>query len=91
MIEERMRAARRIHTADRVVIDDVEARRCAKAMGLAINGTLGIGPSEMRAVVSATGGASDALLSSSATALLADVSSWRNIGFADKLADFTAF
>ena len=28
--------------ADRVVIDDLEARRCAKAMGLAILGTLGI-------------------------------------------------
>jgi predicted nucleic acid-binding protein len=31
-----------IHSADRVVIDDLEARRCAKAMGLAIIGTLGI-------------------------------------------------
>lgn len=30
------------HPADRVVIDDLEARRCAKAMGLAIIGTLGI-------------------------------------------------
>jgi predicted nucleic acid-binding protein len=30
------------HSADRVVIDDLEARRCAKAMGLAIIGTLGI-------------------------------------------------
>ena len=29
------------HSADRVVIDDLEARRCAKAMGLAIIGTLG--------------------------------------------------
>lgn len=28
--------------SDRVVIDDLEARRCAKAMGLAIIGTLGI-------------------------------------------------
>jgi predicted nucleic acid-binding protein len=28
--------------ADRVVIDDLEGRRCAKAMGLAIIGTLGI-------------------------------------------------
>ncbi|MGB5833571.1 MAG: DUF3368 domain-containing protein [Thiohalocapsa sp.] len=31
-----------IHSADRVVIDHLEARRCAKAMGLAIIGTLGI-------------------------------------------------
>jgi predicted nucleic acid-binding protein len=31
-----------MHAADRVVIDDLEARRCAKAMGLAIIGTLGI-------------------------------------------------
>lgn len=31
-----------MHCADRVVIDDLEARRCAKAMGLAIIGTLGI-------------------------------------------------
>jgi len=31
-----------VHSADRVVIDDLEARRCAKAMGLAIIGTLGI-------------------------------------------------
>jgi predicted nucleic acid-binding protein len=31
-----------IHSADRVVIDDLEARRCAKAVGLAIIGTLGI-------------------------------------------------
>lgn len=31
-----------IHPAERVVIDDLEARRCAKAMGLAIIGTLGI-------------------------------------------------
>jgi predicted nucleic acid-binding protein len=31
-----------MHSADRVVIDDLEARRCAKAMGLAIIGTLGI-------------------------------------------------
>ena len=30
------------HSTDRVVIDDLEARRCAKAMGLAIIGTLGI-------------------------------------------------
>ena len=30
------------HASDRVVIDDLEARRCAKAMGLAIIGTLGI-------------------------------------------------
>jgi predicted nucleic acid-binding protein len=30
------------HGADRVVIDDLEARRCAKAMGLANIGTLGI-------------------------------------------------
>ncbi|MBK1719146.1 DUF3368 domain-containing protein [Thiocystis violacea] len=30
------------HSADRVVIDDLQARRCAKAMGLAIIGTLGI-------------------------------------------------
>ncbi|MBK1724926.1 DUF3368 domain-containing protein [Thiocystis violacea] len=30
------------HAADRVVIDDLAARRCAKAMGLAIIGTLGI-------------------------------------------------
>ncbi|WP_296899373.1 DUF3368 domain-containing protein [Thiohalocapsa sp.] len=30
------------HSADRVVIDDLEARRCANAMGLAIIGTLGI-------------------------------------------------
>ena len=28
--------------ADRVVIDDLEARRCAKAMGLAVIGTLGL-------------------------------------------------
>jgi predicted nucleic acid-binding protein len=31
-----------LHGADRVVIDDLEARRCAKAMGLANIGTLGI-------------------------------------------------
>jgi predicted nucleic acid-binding protein len=31
-----------VHAADRVVIDDLEARRCAKTMGLAIIGTLGI-------------------------------------------------
>ncbi len=31
-----------MHSADRVVIDDLEARRCAKAMGLTIIGTLGI-------------------------------------------------
>jgi len=31
-----------MHAAERVVIDDLEARRCAKAMGLAIIGTLGI-------------------------------------------------
>ena len=31
-----------VHSTDRVVIDDLEARRCAKAMGLAIIGTLGI-------------------------------------------------
>jgi len=31
-----------LHGADRVVIDDLEARRCAKAMGLAIIGTLGV-------------------------------------------------
>jgi len=30
------------HKAERVVIDDLEARRCAKAMGLGIVGTLGI-------------------------------------------------
>lgn len=30
------------HDAERVVIDDLEARRCAKAMGLAIIGILGI-------------------------------------------------
>lgn len=30
------------HSADRVVIDDLEARRCAKSLGLAIIGTLGI-------------------------------------------------
>jgi len=30
------------NASDRVVIDDLEARRCAKAMGLAIIGTLGI-------------------------------------------------
>ena len=30
------------HNAERVVIDDLEARRCAKAMGLNIIGTLGI-------------------------------------------------
>ncbi len=30
------------HNAERVVIDDLEARRCAKAMGLEIIGTLGI-------------------------------------------------
>ncbi len=30
------------NTSDRVVIDDLEARRCAKAMGLAVIGTLGI-------------------------------------------------
>jgi predicted nucleic acid-binding protein len=29
------------HKAERVVIDDLEARRCAKAMGLGIIGTLG--------------------------------------------------
>ena len=31
-----------MHGADRVVIDDLEARRCAKCMGVAIIGTLGI-------------------------------------------------
>ena len=31
-----------VNSSDRVVIDDLEARRCAKAMGLAIIGTLGI-------------------------------------------------
>ena len=30
------------HPCDRVVIDDLEARRCAKAMGVGIIGTLGI-------------------------------------------------
>jgi predicted nucleic acid-binding protein len=30
------------HDVERVVIDDLEARRCAKAMGLGIIGTLGI-------------------------------------------------
>jgi predicted nucleic acid-binding protein len=30
------------HGADRVVIDDMEARRCAKAMGLKVIGTLGV-------------------------------------------------
>jgi len=31
-----------VHAADRVVIDELEARRCAKAMGLAVIGTLGV-------------------------------------------------
>jgi predicted nucleic acid-binding protein len=30
------------HGADRVVLDDMEARRCAKAMGLRVIGTLGM-------------------------------------------------
>ena len=30
------------HGADRVVIDDLEARRCAKVMGLSVIGTLGV-------------------------------------------------
>ena len=30
------------HGADRVVLDDLEARRCAKAMGLRVVGTLGV-------------------------------------------------
>ncbi len=30
------------HGADRVVLDDLDARRCAKAMGLRIIGTLGV-------------------------------------------------
>ena len=30
------------HNAERVVIDDLEARRCAKAIGLGVIGTLGI-------------------------------------------------
>jgi len=30
------------HGADRVVLDDLEARRCAKAMALRVIGTLGI-------------------------------------------------
>ena len=30
------------HGADRVVLDDMEARRCAKAMGLRVIGTLGV-------------------------------------------------
>ena len=30
------------HKVERVFIDDLEARRCAKAMGLGIIGTLGI-------------------------------------------------
>ena len=32
----------RRHGADRVVIDDMEARRCARAMGLKVIGTLGV-------------------------------------------------
>ncbi|WP_133513144.1 DUF3368 domain-containing protein [Candidatus Thiosymbion oneisti] len=32
----------RCHGADRVVIDDLKARRCAKTMGLRVIGTLGI-------------------------------------------------
>lgn len=31
-----------LHGADRVVIDDLEARRCARSMGLNVIGTLGI-------------------------------------------------
>jgi predicted nucleic acid-binding protein len=31
-----------LHGADRVVLDDLEARRCAKAMGLRVIGTLGV-------------------------------------------------
>ena len=31
-----------LHGADRVVIDDLEARRCARSMGLDVIGTLGI-------------------------------------------------
>jgi len=31
-----------VHSDDRVVIDDLEARRCARATGLAIIGSLGI-------------------------------------------------
>lgn len=30
------------YNADRVVLDDIQARRCAKAMGLAIIGTIGL-------------------------------------------------
>jgi predicted nucleic acid-binding protein len=30
------------HGADRVVLDDLEARRCAKAMGVRVIGTLGV-------------------------------------------------
>ena len=30
------------HGADRVVVDDLEARRCAAAMGLRVIGTLGV-------------------------------------------------
>lgn len=41
-----------MHSADRVVIDDLEARRCAKAMGLTIIGTLGIvGRAKVRGLI----------------------------------------
>ncbi|NEV62098.1 DUF3368 domain-containing protein [Thiorhodococcus minor] len=41
-----------MHSADRVVLDDLEARRCAKAMGLTIIGTLGIvGRAKVRGLI----------------------------------------
>lgn len=40
--ESQVIANARRHGADRVVLDDLEARRCAKAMGLKAIGTLGI-------------------------------------------------
>ncbi len=40
--ESQVIANARRHGADRVVLDDLEARRCAKAMGLKVIGTLGI-------------------------------------------------
>lgn len=41
-----------MHSADRVVLDDLEARRCAKAMGRTIIGTLGIvGRAKVRGLI----------------------------------------
>lgn len=44
------------HSFDRVVIDDLEARRCAKALGIGIIGTLGIvGRAKVKGVIDRAG------------------------------------